>query len=306
MTPQTIMGRARNERLELSCPSLADTILQLARGASIELNFHDLNDLAASRGFLAPGTKLYISHLPKQTWSSTRAACQSVRDAGFDPVPHIPVRLLPDSATLDRLLADVVRDAGVQEVLLIAGDYSRAAGPYSSVADVLRTGLLTDSGLRRISLAGHPEGHPKVALSQIRRAEREKAEEAAHAGLEVTLLTQFFFERQPFVDWVGQLRASGVRARVVAGLTGPAKISTLMKYAIHCGAGASIRVLRDRSSSLVKLFADHGPEDLLRELASARNASLVDFNGIHLFCFGGYLRTCEWLHRLANGGSLPA
>jgi hypothetical protein len=34
-------------------------------------------------------------------------------------------------------------------------------------------------------------------------------------------------------------------------------------------------------------------------VAHDRDATL--FNGLHFFCFGGYLRTCEWLNRLAAG-----
>jgi hypothetical protein len=33
----------------------------------------------------------------------------------------------------------------------------------------------------------------------------------------------------------------------------------------------------------------------------ARATAAADFNGIHLFCFGGYLRTAAWLHRVAQG-----
>jgi len=59
--------------------------------------------------------------------------------------------------------------------------------------------------------------------------------------------------------------------------------------------------LSARPSTFVHLLADHGPEHVVRGLAHARSAGVVDFAGIHLFCFGGYLRTCEWLHRVAHG-----
>jgi methylenetetrahydrofolate reductase (NADPH) len=167
--------------------------------------------------------------------------------------------------------------------------------------DVLQGGLLREHGLRRVSLAGHPEGHPSVPLETIRRAEREKTLLAAQSGLEVTLLTQFFLEHAPFLDWVRELRANGVQARIVGGLAGPAGAATLFKYAMRCGVGPSIRALGARPTSLVKLMGDHGPEKVLRGLADARVAGTADFNGIHLFCFGGYLRTCQWLHRVANG-----
>jgi methylenetetrahydrofolate reductase (NADPH) len=276
-------------------------IVQLARDASIEINVQDLKHLEASRAFLPPGKKIYVSHLPKQTWQATTATCRAVSEAGFDPVPHVPVRLLANEEALDRLLADFVREARVQEVLLVAGDYPQAAGPYSTTVDVLQGGLLREHGLRRVSLAGHPEGHPSVPLETIRRAEREKTLVAAQAGLEVTLLTQFFLEAAPFLDWVRELRADGVQARIVGGLAGPAGAATLFRYAMRCGVGPSIRALGARPTSLVKLMGDHGPEKVLRGLADARVAGSADFNGVHLFCFGGYLRTCQWLHRVANG-----
>lgn len=277
------------------------TIVQLAGDASIELNVQDLKHLDASRAFLPHGKRIYISHLPKQTWDATLAACDAVSKAGFDPIPHIPVRLLADQSTLDRILDQAVRSAQVKEVLLIAGDYPQAAGPYATVADVLRRGSLQQHGLRRVSLAGHPEGHPKVPVDEIRRAELEKAMLADQAGLETTFVTQFFFEGQPFLDWASACRSAGVRARLVGGLSGPAGIATLFKFAMRCGVGSSIRALGARPASFVKLIGEHGPESVLRELAEFRGNDAADFDGVHLFCFGGYLRTCEWLHRVANG-----
>ena len=70
---------------------------------------------------------------------------------------------------------------------------------------------------------------------------------------------------------------------------------------MRCGVGPSIRALGARPTSFVKLLGEHGPESVMRELAEARGSDAADFDGVHLFCFGGYLRTCEWLHRVANG-----
>jgi methylenetetrahydrofolate reductase (NADPH) len=287
--------------------ALTAIIVQLARTASVEINVPDVKHLEASRALLAPGTRVYVSHLPKQQWQDTEAACRAVHAAGFYPVPHIPARLLPDTATLEQMLASLAGNAGVKEVLLIAGDHPAALGPYACVSDILHSGLLSKHGYQRVSLAGHPEGHPKVALEVIRRAELEKAQLAAAAGLDTTFLTQFFFESAPFLQWSSELRAQGVRARLVGGLAGPAGLATLFKYALRCGTGPSIRALGARPSSFLKLLGDHGPESVVRELAAARAAAAVTrpatagFTGIHLFCFGGYLRTCEWLCAVMDG-----
>lgn len=280
----------------------AAVIAQLARECSIEVNIQDIRHLEASRALLPPSKKVYVSHLPKQTWRETLDACRAVSAVGFDPVPHIPVRLLENERTLDSLLAEAVQ-SGVRELLLIAGDYPHPTGPYATAADVLRTGKITAHGLRRISLAGHPEGHPQVPVAEVRRAEREKAQLAHDAGLETTLLTQFFFEAQPFLHWAGQLRADGVGARIVAGLSGPASIATLFRYAVRCGVGPSIRALGARPTSLVKLIGDHGPEHVMHDLALARVAKPELFDGVHLFCFGGFLRTCDWLHRMSGSAT---
>lgn len=119
--------------------------------------------------------------------------------------------------------------------------------------------------------------------------------------METALLTQFFFEAPPFIEWAGQLRAAGVSARLVAGLAGPASIATLFRYAVRCGVGPSIRALGARPTSLLKLIGDHGPERVMRALASKRISQPGLLDGVHLFGFGGFLRTCEWLQRVSDG-----
>jgi methylenetetrahydrofolate reductase (NADPH) len=277
------------------------TIAQLACEASIEINVHDVGHLEESRRLLPAGKAVYVSHLPKQEWRETEETCRAVRAAGFRPVPHVPVRLLTDAATVDRVLGGFVDTAQVDEVLLISGDYPQAIGPYAEVLQLMNSGALQQHGLKRVSVAGHPEGHPKVQLAAIRRAELDKVRMAQQAGLVLTLVTQFFFEQTPFLEWARELRSAGVQARIVGGLAGPTKLGSLIKFAMRCGAGASMRVLTARPAAFTKLLGDHGPESVLRGLAQARCDNSSDFSGIHLFCFGGFVKTCQWLQAIADG-----
>jgi methylenetetrahydrofolate reductase (NADPH) len=212
-------------------------------------------------------------------------------------VPHIPVRAIADAPALARLLRDLAAQARVREVLLIAGDAPRAAGPYESVADALRDSAFRDSGIRRVSFAGHPEGHPRVAMETIRRAEREKAAIAEEQDLQATFVTQFVFEPEPLLAWARDMRAEGVRARLVAGLAGPAKLSALFKYALRCGVGPSIRALGTNTATVAELVGDQGPLAMMRALADRHGS----FDGMHFYGFGGFLRTCEWLAEIASG-----
>jgi methylenetetrahydrofolate reductase (NADPH) len=280
---------------------VAAGIAQLACEASIEITVHDVGHLEESRRLLPAGKAVYVSHLPKQAWRETEETCRAVRAAGFRPVPHVPVRLLPDAATMHRVLGGFVNSAQVDEVLLISGDYPQAAGPYTEVLQLVSSGALQQHGMKRLSVAGHPEGHPKVQLAAIRHAELDKVRMAQEAGLELTLVTQFFFEQTPFLEWARELRSAGVQARIVGGLAGPTKLSSLIKFAMRCGAGASMRVLTARPAAFTKLLGDHGPESVLRGLAQARSDNTNDFSGVHLFCFGGFLKTCRWLQAIAEG-----
>jgi len=272
---------------------------RLAREASIELSFLESGDILAGRDFLSPGQKVYVSHLPRQSWAQTRDTCAQVAAAGFDPVPHVPVRLLKSEQQLDEILA-AIRDAGASELLLIAGDYARPAGPYDRVLPVLQSGKLQEKGFTRISVAGHPEGHPKVSDDEIRRAQLAKARQGVADGLEVTLVTQFFFEAKPFLDWARELRLAGTGARIVAGLPGPASIKKLLQLARHCGVGPSIRALSARSGPMFKLLSDRDPDKLLGDLATGLEQQADLFDGIHLYSFGGFLRTAAWLRQQAE------
>ena len=279
-------------------PNLSRSIARLAASASIEMNVHDVQHVTASRAHLRPATKIYVTHLPKQSWDQTIAACATLRTAGFDPVAHIPVRLLTNRSDLDNLLTSLRAEADVGEVLLIAGDYAHAHGPYASVLEVLQTDRLQTHGLTRVSLAGHPEGHPRVALDTIRRAEIDKAQYCDAAGLEATFVTQFCFESAPFLEWARALENAGVQSRLVAGIAAPAKLSTLVNFGLRCGVGPSIRALSAKPGVLRLLMAEHAPDEVVAELARAIDCGESSLAGLHVFCLGGWLRACSWLQSL--------
>jgi methylenetetrahydrofolate reductase (NADPH) len=275
-------------------------IAQLAREASIEINVHDVGHLEEGCRLLPAGKAVYVSHLPKQDGARPRrpvARCAPPA-SGRSPCAGAAVARCRDDASGARRF---VNSAQVDEVLLISGDYPQAAGPYSEVLQLVSSGALQQHGLKRLSVAGHPEGHPNVQLAAIRHAELDKVRMAQEAGLELTLVTQFFFEQTPFLEWARELRSAGVQARIVGGLAGPTKLSSLIKFAMRCGAGASMRVLTARPAAFTKLLGDHGPESVLRGLAQARSDNISDFSGVHLFCFGGFLKTCRWLQAIAEG-----
>jgi methylenetetrahydrofolate reductase (NADPH) len=279
----------------------AQRIAALVREASVEMTWHDVDQLDQCRKLLSPGTRVYVSHIPGLSWAQSVATCVAVRAAGLEPVPHVPVRELGDAADLRDLLAELIAQAGVQKLLLIAGDRSAPLGAFAQTTDVLSSGVLEESGIRTITVAGHPEGHPRISAAELRRAEVDKLTRAREAGLELSFLTQFFFEPEPFLTWVQGLRARGVRSRIIAGLAGPARLATLFKYAIRCGVGRSIRALGARPASFAHLVGERGPESVVRAIASAASEETFAPTGLHFYSFGGLARTCAWIEAVAHG-----
>jgi methylenetetrahydrofolate reductase (NADH) len=290
---------AEHRSMKVVDGSAAQRAARLARESSIEVSCVEAADIRAGRDFLPAGQKVYVSHLPRQTWTQTRDTCAQVAAAGFNPVPHVPVRLVRSEQELDEILL-AMHDAGAVELLLISGDYAQPVGPYHQVLDVMRSGKLQANGFTRVSIAGHPEGHPGVPDAEIRRAQVEKSAWGAAAGMQVTVVTQFFFEAEPFMNWARDLRRAGVTAQIVAGLAGPASIRKLLGLARHCGVGPSIRALTSRSGAMLKLFSDRSPDLLLDELCREMQREPALLDGIHLYSFGGFLRTAAWLRQAAD------
>jgi methylenetetrahydrofolate reductase (NADH) len=214
-------------------------------------------------------------------------------------VPHIPVRRLADRPAFAQLISDLVGVAQVSRLLLIAGDAARPDGAFSATMQALQTGVLSEHGIRRIFVAGHPEGHPQILDHELRRAEREKVAFASAHGMNITFLTQFFFDAAPFLAWVRIMRAQGIDARLVAGLAGPARLTTLFKFALRCGVGPSIRALGSRPDLFSRLATERDPAPIIGAIADAQADEALGEIGIHIFSFGGLARTCGWLHALA-------
>ena len=77
MSHEAIAATAR-----LSPGAERQTITRLACEASVELNVKDARYLAQSRKLCARGTRVYVRHLPTETWEEAAVACGDVRVAG--------------------------------------------------------------------------------------------------------------------------------------------------------------------------------------------------------------------------------
>lgn len=267
----------------------------LLRGYSLEVSSRDAKALDAAGETLPTSTEVYINWVPGDTHHRTIAAAAKLRAGGLVPVPHVGARYLASYTQLADFLARLAGEAGVSRCLTIGGDVDRPVGPYESSLQMLETGLFAKYGIKRIGIAGYPEGHPRIGPAALAAALDGKLARARDQGLEVQIVTQFCFEAAPILGWLRALRARGIAAPVRVGLAGPASITTLMKYALRCGVGNSVRALTLRGPAIARILSESTPDALIQELAAANaDDATLGIAGLHLFSFGGLKRTAAW------------
>jgi methylenetetrahydrofolate reductase (NADPH) len=273
----------------------AARIAAFMAGFSIEATRPSAADIAAL-AVLKRGTRLYLSAVPNRPAEESLAAAIQVRAAGLEPVPHVAVRNFASEQALDEFLARLNGEAGVDNVLVIAGDRGEY-GPFRRALDAIDNGVLRRRGIRGIGIAGYPQGHPRIGDDELNRALTEKIAAAEATGLAVEIVTQFCFDARAILDFVTRLRGFGFDHRVRVGLVGPTSVTSLMRYASRCGVRASAQGLARRSGLMRQMFALTTPDDLIRTLTEAAPAGIVP----HFFSFGGVPATGRWARAAADG-----
>ncbi len=286
---------------ESIAPAGVNGLARLAQGLTIEINPRDtvkhINELA----MLPKGTRVFVTRLPKGSFEESFAACVVLSEMGLKPVPHVTARTTTSLAELQRQLSQLVTQARVEQILLIAGSVE-PQGTFLNTLPIFESDVLQSSGLKRIFVAGHPESHPDVEEQELHRALMLKNEFAARTGLAVEIATQFFFDAGPIIAWEKRIRAEGNRLPIHAGFHGVAGITSLMKHAVACGVGASLKVLAARASNIFQLANMHAPDDLALGIAHAIEADPDSlFGHVHLFPLGGLARTIAWANAFSEG-----
>jgi len=271
-------------------------------GFSLEITAKDVDSLRAAAPNIPPETPIAVTFLPGEEAPARIAAAKAVRDLGFEPMPHFSARRITNEAEFADYLQAVVEGAGVRRCFVIAGDPDRAAGPYDDSSALIATGLFEKAGIKAIGVGGHPEGHPNMSQEQCWEVLARKCTDIEARGMAPLVVTQFGFDPDAALQWLGELRSRGIAAPVRIGVPGPAGIKTLMRFAARCGVGASASVLAKYGISITALLGSAGPDKLVDALAKG----LGEGHGpvrLHFYPFGGLEKTVNWIaqYRASHG-----
>ena len=233
---------------------------------SLEIGPHnDIDTLPAVKD-------VYITLLPGEDYVETAKKAGDLSKKGFNPVPHFPARSITDEAQLNDYVSRC-KDLGVKQALVIGGSYEQI-GVFESSIQILETGYF--EGLK-IGIAGHPEGSPDISDSNLEKAMKDKKPYADY------IVTQWLLDSQPIINFISKQTIP-----VHVGITGPLKITSLIKFANIVGAKNSLDFLKSNFSKALDLIKPKDPNELI-----GKAKEFTD--NFHIYTFGGLKETNKWL-----------
>ena len=221
---------------------------------------------------LPPVKDVYVTMLPGGDYKETSDQSIELVKKGFNPVPHFPARSIENDSELKDYVSRC-KDGGVKQALIIGGG-REPMGKFDSSFQLLETGYFENM---KIGIAGHPEGSPDISDTDLDKAMMDKKPYADY------IVTQWLLDPQPIIDFISKQSVP-----VHVGITGPLKISSLIKFANIVGAKNSLNFLKSNFSKALDLLKPKDPNELIEKLKMH-----TDF--FHIYTFGGLKETNKWL-----------
>ena len=215
---------------------------------------------------------VYITMLPGDSFKSVATKAKELVQSGFNPVPHFPARSIKNLIELKEYVS-MCKENGVKQALVIGGS-TQPIGDFHCSLQLLETGLFEGF---KIGIAGHPDGSPDISDSDLEKAMTDKKPYADY------IVTQWLLDVNPIAKFISKQTLP-----VHVGITGPLKISSLLKFANIVGAKNSINFLKSNVTKAVDLLKPRDPNDIIEKLKGSTN-------NFHIYTFGGLKETNKWL-----------
>ncbi len=277
---------------------LDQIISELAVNGSIEISTDNSKDIPLASRLLPYGMAIYVPKLPRHPLESNLTRIRALHDAGFDPVPHIAARQVASVQALRAYLDEVVNESNVHRVMVIGGDSAETAGPFPDSAALIESGVLAEAGIREVDVAGYPEGHPLIPLDVLTADLEAKLDMADGQGLGINIVTQFSFVPSRIVEYCDELAHKAPQVPIYVGMAGPTDALSLFRFARHCGVSESLRALSVLGVKAAKLACHTSPDEQLEVVSRyCAGHEVSNVIGLHIFSFGGFARSAEWLRQ---------
>ncbi|WP_416987006.1 5,10-methylenetetrahydrofolate reductase [Streptomyces sp. T028] len=218
-----------------------------------------------------------------------------LRSHGYRVVPHVPARLLRDDAHLKEVTGRL-RELGVDDVFVPAGDANPPAGSYDGALPVLRRLSELGGPFAGVGITGYPESHPLIHDDITIQAMWDKREHATY------IVSNLCFDARVLGEWIARIRRRDVVLPVYVGVAGPVQRAKLLAMATKIGVGESTRFLTKHASWFLRFATPGGytPERLLSRAEEALTPPSAGIEGLHVFTFNQVAETERWRRALLD------
>jgi methylenetetrahydrofolate reductase (NADPH) len=270
------------------------TEMPILENISIELLPEHVATFQPTPANLKPGSFVFLTHIGGKSLSVQVAAARRLKSMGYEPVCHLGARNFASREEYANHLSEL-SDAGVTTVLMIGGNSSDAVSPMQSAMELLSHPIVPRTIIKRVYFAGHPEGHPAISSDVLMPVLAEKIKVARELGLAPEIVTQFAFDGAAMAAWAAGLRMNGIDAPIRFGVAGVTSLPKLIKFAMLCGVGASLKGLTRQGGSILKAMRDQDPGDVIAQLRAGVGSHALNDISLHFFPFGGWEKTLNWI-----------
>jgi methylenetetrahydrofolate reductase (NADPH) len=244
---------------------------------------------------IPPGTRINVTFLENEDLAVRVNAAAAAKRLGFTPVPHISARRLKSQEALEEFLTALRNIEATENVFVVGGDPAVPVGPFEDSLALIESGVLQEYGVRNISIAGYPDGHPDIPANVLWSALEKKVAALSSLQIPGTVITQVDFDADRVLSWVAEVREHGIELPIRVGVPGPASVKLLLGFAARLGVATSATIAKKYGLSVTNLLGKAGPDRFIRDLAAALDPAKHGEVKLHFYTFGGFKTTAEWI-----------
>jgi methylenetetrahydrofolate reductase (NADPH) len=236
-----------------------------------------------------PEVTITITASPRRGMDATIGLAERLSRQGYTVVPHLSARLIRDASHLREILG-AIKEMGVRDVFVIAGDAREPAGTFPDSVSLLEAMMASGHALDDIGVSGYPESHSFIDDDMTIQAMWDKRRIATY------IVSNLCFDPRVVKKWVGRVRRRKVELPIHVGMAGVADPAKLLRISTRIGIVDSARFLRGHSNWFLRMLQPGGydPRRFVNALFPELAASDRGVAGLHVFTFNEIEPTERW------------
>jgi methylenetetrahydrofolate reductase (NADPH) len=217
--------------------------------------------------------------------SRTMEVLKELASQGYEVLPHIAARMIPDAETLENIHTQL-EECNISSVFIPGGDAETPAGPFESSYELIRKLHDDFSPSYDVGITGYPEGHEFITDAELRDSIRKKCQ------LSDYIVSHICFSPSKINEWCDSLSEAGITLPVFCCVPTAMPRAKLQHISKLIGVGKSSHSLSSNSKPEVSANDPlYRPTKLIKQLVATGQIS-----GFHISTFNRLSATRQF-HR---------